>query len=579
MFVATSSYTWLRRGHMRVCLTVTIALATAVIPPHASGQARNAPSQCIAIGLEILVPADIVNCHHLHGKPAPPPESFTGTPGNDRIKGTYVDDDFDMSQGGDDIVKGRKRYDYFYFGSEFTAADKIDGGDDEDILAIGGDYAAGVTFGPKTMINVEELDMYGSLYGGGSYTIKLNDATVASGGYLLAYLFDSYQEPDFLDFDASAETSGDILVQTLGKESDHIVGGGGNDYINGGRLINDVLDGGGGNNVVSFATAGQAVNVSLLLQGDPQDIGGGHYVTLGHFESLTGSSGTDTLIGDDGSNWIATNGGSDNVQANGGDDLVQVGDYVPYTAVTADGGSGDDTITFEKSQTAGVTFSLTLQGTAQQTGEGGTVTATAFEHLVGTDLFDDSLSGNSGKNHIFGGGGNDVLSGAGGNDVLYGDGVYRRKFTDVKNVGFSGFAVIETGTGNDTLDGGAGDDKLIGGPGADSLTGGKGADKFIFESPSDSLPGSGNRDLILDFGHAQGDQIDLHKIDADSTVSGNQAFHLGGSAFTGSPGELIQFIDDNGHTIVAGDVNGDAVADLEIEFAQGVTLVSGDFVL
>jgi Ca2+-binding RTX toxin-like protein len=565
---------------MRVTLAVIIALATAVIPLHASGKTRNARSQCMANGLEILAAADLASCDHSRGKSAPPPESFTGTAGNDKIRGTYVDDDFDMSQGGDDIVRGRKRYDYFYFGAEFTAADEIDGGDHEDILAIGGDYSAGVAFGPKTMINVEELDMYGSLYGGGSYTMKLDDATVASGSYLRAYLLDSNQEPDFLDFDASAEISGDVFVQTLGKESDHIVGGGGNDYINGGRLINDVFDGGGGNNVVSFATAGQTVNVSLLLQGNPQDVGGGRYVTLSHFESLTGSyaSGTDTLIGDDNSNWIATNGGNDNVQANGGDDLVQIDDYVAYTAVTADGGLGDDTISFETLQTTGITFSLALQGSAQQT-EGGTVTATHFEHLVGTDLFGDFLSGNSDKNHIFGGGGDDVLSGADGNDVLYGDGVYRRKFTDAKNIGFSGFAVIETGTGNDTLDGGGGNDKLIGGPGADSLTGGKGADKFIFESLGDSLPGSGNRDVILDFNHVEGDQVDLHKIDADSTVRGNQAFHLGGSAFTGSPGELIQFIDGDGHTTVAGDVNGDGVADIEIQFVQALTLVSSDFVL
>jgi len=563
----------------RIGVATTIALMTAVISSPTTGKSTNPQLSCVPSSPEILVPRDAANCSHLRQHPRlPPPNSYTGTEGDDKIIGTYIDDDFDMSQGGNDVVKGRKRYDYFYFGAELTTADKIDGGPDEDVLEIAGDYSSGVTFGPKTMTNVERLDMYGSLYGGGSYKIKLDDATVASGSYLTVYLNDSNQEPDFLDFDASAETDGDIFVQTLGKESDHLVGGGGNDWLNAGRLINDVVDGGGGNNVVSFTTAGQAVNVSLLLQGSPQDVGGGHFITLDHFQGINGSSRADILIGDDNSNWIASNGSDDSVQGNGGDDLIEVDDYAAYATVTVDGGGGNDTLSFEASYVTGVTFSLALQGTPQETGEGGTVTAAAFENLVGADDFNDTLSGDSRKNQIFGGGGNDVISGDAGDDTLYGDAIYTRNFTDAAHVGSSGFKVVRSSSGNDSLNGGPGKDKLIGGPAADSLTGGPDADKFILESTGDSLPGSGNRDVIADFSEAEGDKIDLHKIDADSTQSGDQAFHLAGDAFTGSPGELIQFV-ENGHTIVAGDVNGDAVADLEIELAQALTLVSEDFVL
>ncbi|HEY8696354.1 MAG TPA: calcium-binding protein [Rhizomicrobium sp.] len=511
----------------------------------------------------------------------PPPDNFTGTSGDDHYRGTLGNDTFDMSQGGDDVVKADAGGDYIYFAAAFTAADKIDGGADPDELVLGGDYSSQVVFGKATMTNVEDLELYGSEFGGGSYNFVLNDSCVAKGSYLRIHLNDSNQEPDFLNLDASAETNGDIFVQTAGKASDRIFGGGGNDFINGGRIINDTLGGGGGFDIVSFATAGQLVNVSLLLQGAAQDIGGGHFVTLSNFEGLTGSagSGTDTLIGDDNANWIRTNGGNDNVQGNGGGDLILVDDFTAYTAVTVDGGSGSDTLSFWRSQVSGVTFSLALQGTAQATGEGGTVTATGFENLVGTDLFDDTLTGDAAKNKIFGGGGNDTLSGGDGNDTLYGDAIYGPKYTDTQDIGMSGFTVLLSGNGNDVLDGGAGKDKLIGRGGADSLTGGSGADKFIYDSVTDTLPGAGNRDIITDFSHAERDRIDLHAIDADITQSGDQAFHLGGNSFTGSPGELIQFLDGSGNTIVAGDVNGDGVADFEIQVAHAPTLVAGDFVL
>ncbi|MFL5239275.1 MAG: calcium-binding protein [Rhizomicrobium sp.] len=563
---------------MKTVALIAMAVAVASVP--ALGKPR-LDLICRALGPDIRSVSDAAKCNpHFRVHPAPPPGSYVGTPGDDHFVGKYGDDDFDMSQGGNDRVAGRGRYDYFYFGAAFNAKDRINGGGNLDSLAIGGDYSAGITFGPLTLRGVEEVDMYGSLYGGGSYSLTLDDATVASGSYLRAYLLDSETENDFLDFDASKETDGDIFVQSLAAGTDHLVGGGGNDYLNPGRIVNDVVDGGGGWNVVSFTSAGQAVRISLFLQGQPQDAGGGHQITLDNIRGLRGSPRSgDVLIGNDLGNWIDTNGGDDSVQANGGDDLILIDDYVAYTAVTADGGSGIDTLSFEDSTVSGVTFSLALQGTAQATGEGGTVTATNFENLVGSDDFNDSLTGDSRSNQLFGGGGDDTLSGGDGNDILYGDALYQRNFSDRGKIGMSGFRIRESGSGRDTLDGGAGDDRLIGGAGADLLAGGTGADTFAYEAVSDSPPGSGNRDIIADFSRAEADKIDLERIDADMTKAGNQPFHLGGSSFTGSPGELIQFPDGNGHTIVAGDVNGDGVADVEIELSQAVSLTGSDFVL
>jgi len=145
-------------------------------------------------------------------------------------------------------------------------------------------------------------------------------------------------------------------------------------------------------------------------------------------------------------------------------------------------------------------------------------------------------------------------------------------------MGLGGRDTLMGGEGEDSIDGGKSGDMLIGGKGADALTGGKGADNFVFKEPGGTLPGVGNHDTVTDFSHDQGDLIDLSLMDADTTQSGNQNFVLGGNAFTGMAGELIQFIHAiSGDTILQGDVGGDGIADFEIALKDGPVLVAADF--
>jgi serralysin len=517
----------------------------------------------------------------LDGVFAPPPDDFTGTAGNDKIHGTNGEDSFDMSQGGNDKVVGKGGNDFFDFGDAFTAHDKIDGGAGIDSVTLVGDYSAGVVFNAKTMVNIEFLNLAGSIFdGGGSYNLTIADST--AGKFLSVLLNSSPMYADSLSFDASAETSADIFVQNGGAGTNHIVTGGGNDHVSSGRVTDGgSFDGGAGYDFISFGSVGFGITFSLLEQGHVQDVGGGHEVMVSNFEAFSGTPNADVLVGDDNDNFILPGGGNDNVQANGGNDFVSMDDFVPYTAITVDGGSGVNTLSFQAATVSGVTFSLALQGSAQATGQGdGVITATGFVNLEGSDVYDDHLTGDGAANQILGGGGNDTLAGGNGNDTLYGDGFYMHDYTDIGQVGYtSGFTVIQDGNGTDTLDGGAGNDKLVGGLGVDTLTGDTGADKFVFETVQDSGVGAGNRDVITDFSHTDGDKIDLHLIDADTTLNGDQAFHLGGSSFTHSAGELIQFSDGSGNTILAGDVNGDGVADFEIQLAHAPVLVTGDFVL
>ena len=81
-------------------------------------------------------------------------------------------------------------------------------------------------------------------------------------------------------------------------------------------------------------------------------------------------------------------------------------------------------------------------------------------------------------------------------------------------------------------------------------------------------------DEIDDFSRAEGDRIDLSRIDASSTMVGDQAFNFVGSArFTGTAGELRYASGE-----LQGDVNGDGSADFRIDM-QFASLQVSDLIL
>ncbi|MBO9623859.1 MAG: M10 family metallopeptidase [Sphingomonas sp.] len=113
--------------------------------------------------------------------------------------------------------------------------------------------------------------------------------------------------------------------------------------------------------------------------------------------------------------------------------------------------------------------------------------------------------------------------------------------------------------GNDVanvLKGNGGDDVLNGLGGDDQLWGGEGADEFRF------FDQSGN-DTILDFVSGT-DKIHLAGIDANIGEAGDQAFDfVGDAAFSGTAGELRSYT-SGGLNFLAGDVDGDGLADFTI---------------
>ncbi len=126
---------------------------------------------------------------------------------------------------------------------------------------------------------------------------------------------------------------------------------------------------------------------------------------------------------------------------------------------------------------------------------------------------------------------------------------------------------------NDIIDALGGNDVINGRGGADRMTGGSGSDRFVFDSSA-----SANGDVITDF-MSGFDKLDLRSIDADVSRKGNQKFTwLDTAAFTGRAGQLREYEQDGKH-YVAGDTNGDGVADFTIEVIGTPNLSSTDFLL
>jgi Ca2+-binding RTX toxin-like protein len=168
-----------------------------------------------------------------------------------------------------------------------------------------------------------------------------------------------------------------------------------------------------------------------------------------------------------------------------------------------------------------------------------------------------STTATSGADTIKGTSGADTLVGAGGNDTLIGAG------------------------GGDTLRGQAGNDFLRGDGGRDNLIGGLGSDRFDFNAVSDSPGGAPDiikaGDSAIAFQRGV-DRIDLGGIDANTTVDGNQAFKFGGSGKG-----YLSVVEQNGDTLVRGNVDGDSTFELAILIKDGTVKASAytaaDFIL
>jgi len=297
-------------------------------------------------------------------------------------------------------------------------------------------------------------------------------------------------------------------------------------FIGYGTFIENAIGGSGNDRLTGNARAN-------VLTGN-----GGHDVLYGGKgnDVLRGGAGDDTLFGQAGSDTLAGGAGSDVYYIDALDSVTELG------------GGGLDRVY------GAFSLDLNLYANVEQ----------AF--LRGSDHW--SLTGSASQNYLVGNAGNNLIRGLGGSDALEGG-----AGSDTLDGG-SGMDALYGQAGNDSLVGGAGDDLLDGGMGRDTLAGGRGRDTFVFRSVAEIGQGS-KRDVIMDF-ESGVDIIDLSAIDADlSTLMQDRFGFLGGGSFTGVAGQL-RYVQATG--ILAGDINGDRVADFQIQLMGNPALTQFDLI-
>jgi Ca2+-binding RTX toxin-like protein len=276
--------------------------------------------------------------------------TFEGTAGDDTFTGTADHDHFNLFHGGNDTALGDGGHDQFNLGAAFTADDRLDGGADFDELRLVGDYSMGLTLGPDTIRNIEHVMCWGSGYGGGSYSLTLDDSNVAGDGSL--FIEHIALGSDFFFVDGSAESSGELILWGYGDASDTLIGGGGNDHIFATSDGTDYLDGGAGIDTITlyFAFYLPIVRVSLARQGSLQQVTSEWTIEAHNFENINGTNLADRLTGNGVANDLFGSGGNDVLRGGGDADRLYGdlsrgpwGDYEWDEAKdTLDGGKGDD---------------------------------------------------------------------------------------------------------------------------------------------------------------------------------------------------------------------------------------------
>jgi Ca2+-binding RTX toxin-like protein len=205
--------------------------------------------------------------------------------GDDVLRTGSGDDVIDISTGGNDTLKTGFGDDTILAGSSFSGADSIFGDKGNDVIKLQGDYSGGLTILGTTISKVERLDLLA-----GTYKIAMSDRPSNLGSLTINNL-----SGNPLIFDASAQNSGDIVVNA-GAGQNSLIGGAASDNFNG-----------GGN----------------LFGNDNND-------------RLTGAAASDTLDGGAGNDWLSGQGGADVLTGGIGSDTFYFGNAKESTSVDFD---------------------------------------------------------------------------------------------------------------------------------------------------------------------------------------------------------------------------------------------------
>jgi Ca2+-binding RTX toxin-like protein len=411
---------------------------------------------------------------------------------------------------------------------------------------------------------------------------------------------------------AGTSFGGGGMDTLLGVEN--VVGSIYNDTLQGNNFVNRI-DGGAGNDTVSYSSAAGGVKVDLST-GSTTGNGAGGSDVLVSIENIIGSNLNDAITGTNGDNVMDGAGGADTVvytkaasavtidlldgYATGGggnDGLISIenaigsnfGDKLIGGAGNniLNGGAGIDMASYEFAASA-VAVDM-VNGTVS--GGAGRDTLISIEGIKGSD-FNDLIRSNVMPNFIDGGAGVDTVDysaatasvvanlsmgksfGASGNDTLIGiENVNMTNFNDEvvgdaasnRIFGRAGNDVLDGDLGDDFVYGEDGDDELYGWVGNDTLLGGAGLDKIYGEDGNDVVSGGDANDSISG---GLGDDR-LYGDNGDDTILGGDGIDklyggeggdilsggLGGDAIDGGAGRDVLRGDDGNDALNGGDDN------------------------
>jgi Ca2+-binding RTX toxin-like protein len=313
---------------------------------------------------------------------------FIGTSDDDRLIGGGKADSFDISQGGADTIKAGGGGDYIGAGGAFSANDQIDGGAGDDVLVLDGDYSAGLTFGAKTLLHVERME----LDSGHSYDLTLADQSAASND----------------DSSLSISAVGDRAKEQIHIDASAFQAGHQLEYSDTGAANSTVL-GGAGDDTVTFVGSGHFD----VTGGDGSDTVA-LYRDITKYDHFAGGEGdNDTLVMLSGQTSTLTGAMLDNVETlwvYGGDYAITMRDSTVAAGASMHLYAGD----LESGQ------HVAFDGSAERDGTY-TITGGADSDTLTGGRGDDSIAAGSGDDVITGGRGGDLLSGEDGADTfIYG---------------------------------------------------------------------------------------------------------------------------------------------------------------
>ncbi|MEZ5690848.1 MAG: tandem-95 repeat protein [Rickettsiales bacterium] len=520
-------------------------------------------------------------------------DTLSGLGGNDTLYGEGGDDWLDGGAGGD-YIDGGAGVDTVSYASSTVVVDI-----DLNRTGLQGWGAAG-----DTIVNVENII-------GSDFSDRLaaaDSGSIINGG-LGNDIINGRDGSDTIYGEAGNDTiyagGGDDIIDG-GAGDDTIYSNGGTNLLIGGAGA-DYMNGFGGTATASYADSTTAVNINLY---DNINTGGdAQGDSLVGVPNIIGSDFDDTIIGD---------GFANSLYGGLGDDLLA---GRGFGGNHMDGGDGVDTVSYAESSQV---VSINLDSTGSQGWGASGDTLVSIENLIGSayndtlaakssgsvihaGLGNDTINGRAGNDTIYGEDGNDTIYAGAGNDTVYGgagdDLIYSQAgnnlivggagadtingFTGIATSSYAGSAAVNVNlatnvnTGGDAqgdvlqgvtniigsdfadnLTGDYKDNTITGGSGVDTLTGGSGFDIFKYLTSTDSSIGTGNRDIITDFSHAQGDQIDL------SAFTGDFIF-MGTNNFTGTNNE-VNYSQAGGNTIIAIDSDANGLADFEIGIIKKV---------